>query len=128
MHERGEAVLGVSTWMARNQTVSGSLVPANSVPTVSEIWCLHALHWKTLRVRRRQCLRTRAELASDRLCALPCLFSVQPDSENIHVVILLVPYRRGAVPKHTERHVPLDEPGRLARIEAILAEQSGGSA
>ena len=44
----------VTRWMARNQVVSGSRVLAKSVPAVRETWCLQELHWKSLRVRRRQ--------------------------------------------------------------------------
>jgi len=34
--------------MARNQVVNGSLVPANIVPAVTEVWRRHALPWNSV--------------------------------------------------------------------------------
>ncbi len=43
----------VSSYIARHQVVSGSLVRANTVPAVREAWRLQRIHWKTLRVPAR---------------------------------------------------------------------------
>ena len=38
-------LLCVIRYMARNHTVSGSLVEAKMVPEISEVWVRQALHW-----------------------------------------------------------------------------------
>ena len=43
----------VSSYMARHQVVSGSLVRANTVPAVTEAWWFRRMHWKTLRLAQR---------------------------------------------------------------------------